>query len=1212
MRQALVFLLLLCPSQVAIAGDEPEVLELDPDWQDLLEWRSLGPANMGGRITAIAVNPSDVSEYWIGTASGGLLHTTNAGITYEHRFDDQDSVSIGALAVAPSDPTTLWIGTGESNPRNSVSYGDGVYRSTDRGETWTHMGLEESFQVGAIAIHPTDPDTVFVGALGRLYGPNPERGLYKTTDGGETWELVLFVDERTGVIDIDLDPGDPDTLIVATYERERDGFDTNDPAKKWGPGSGLHKSTDGGESFRRLETGLPTCTLGRIGVDYFAADPKVVFAIVETEKIASLPDDAAYMGINGEDAEVGARLTKITEGGPAEAADLQEDDIVIELAGEFVSGYQSLIRLLRGHRAGETVAVEIVREREVIVVEVTFEKRPEDSGSRAPYSSGLGGQRENLQDEQGPGGGELGGVFRSDDGGDSWTRINSVNPRPMYYSEIRVDPSDAERVYVLGTALYRSSDGGVTFTSDGASRRSRGGRVHVDHHSLWIDPADGRHMILGNDGGVYVTHDRMEQWDHHNHMAIGQFYHVTTDNQLLYQVYGGLQDNGSWGGPNRTRGRTGVVNSDWINVGGGDGFVCRVDPEDPDRVYTESQNGGMGRRHLKTGERGFLRPRGERGLRFRFNWKTPFQLSAHAARVFYAAGNHVFRSVDRGENLRAISPELTLTERGSGTALSESPLDPDLLYVGTDDGALWCTEDGGESWIDLFEPYAAEDDDAPQRRRQVMEQLLRELDADGDGRLVADEVPEVWTEVFVRADANGDGLLDAVERAELLDEVPPVEDPTAAPPAGVWAGTASGAGVPEGEGGFTLTLARDEDGALSGELTCPAGEGSVDGSAFDEETGRLTFTFASDLGELSIAALVEGDGLSGTVEGEGVGSLEITAEREQSEEEERAERERERAERDRRRAAKEREEAGPTIAELLPKRMWISSLEASRHEEERVYACFDGHRSDDDRPWLFASEDRGRSWRCLSEELPRGSSRVLREDRVNPDLLYLGTEFSMWVSLDRGASWAEIEGLPTVAVHEIAQHPLGGDVVVGTHGRSLWAGDVTLLRQLTADNLEADFTLFDPRDSILWGSEASRGSSGLRRFVGDNPAAGMGIAYRLKKKARSVSLTVTGLGGDTVAELEAPRDRGPQRVVWDLRRSGEGAGSRRRRGRIEPGAYRIVLEVDGVRQTRDVEVRADPDRAAGHRAAQEEEERRARERAGPRSAAAVGGGLGDA
>ncbi|MDP6410263.1 MAG: PDZ domain-containing protein [Planctomycetota bacterium] len=1177
MSQALIFLLALFPLTGAFAGDEGEELELDSAWQELFEWRSLGPANMGGRITSIAVNPGDVGEYWIATASGGLLHTTNAGITYEHQFDRQDSVSVGALAVAPSDADILWIGTGESNPRNSVSYGDGVYRSLDGGQTWVHKGLEESFQVGAVAIHPDDPDTVYVGALGRLYGPNPERGLYKTTDGGESWELVLFVDERTGVIDIDLEPGAPETLLVATYERERDGFDTNDPAKKWGPGSGLHKSTDGGASWRRIASGLPSCTLGRIGVDHYEADPSIVFAVVETEKIASLPEDAAYMGMSGEDAEVGARLTKITEGGPAEAADLQKDDIVIELGGEFVSGHQALVKLLRRHRAGETVSVEVVREREAIVVELTFGSRPEDSRNRSPYSSGLGGQRENLQDEQGPGGEELGGVFRSADGGDNWVRINSVNPRPMYYSEIRVDPSDAERVYVLGTALYRSDDGGASFTSDGADRRSRGGRVHVDHHALWIDPRDGRHMILGNDGGVYVTRDRMEQWDHHNHVALGQFYHVTTDNRPLYNVYGGLQDNGSWGAPNRTRGGTGVVNSDWISVGGGDGFVCRVDPEDPERIYTESQNGGMGRRHLGTGERGFIRPRSPRGTRYRFNWKTPFQLSAHAPRVFYAAGNHVFRSFDRGENLRALSPELTLTDRGSATALCESPLDPDLLYVGTDDGALWATRDGGASWVDLFDPYAAEDDDVPERRQQVLAQLLRELDADGDGRVVAEEVPEGLTEVFVRADADADGVLDEVERAELLDEQPPSEDIASEPPAGVWSGTASGAGLAEGEGTFTLTLAREGDGTLRGELASPAGEGAVAQLAFDAESGRLTFTFASDLGEMSIVAEVDGDALTGSVEGESVGSLTIEAQRAQSEEEERIEKERKRTEREQRRVAKEREEAGPTIMELLPRRMWVSSLEASRHEESRVYACFDGHRSDDDRPWLFVSEDAGRSWRTLSEDLPRGSSRVLREDRVNPDLLYLGTEFHLWVSIDRGLSWSSISGLPTVAVHEVAQHPQSGEVVVGTHGRSLWAADVTLLRQLTSENLEGDFTLFDPADTILWRSEPSRGSSGLRRFVGENPEQGMAITYQLGRKARSLSLTVTGLGGDLVRELEAPRGRGPQQVSWDLRSEAGGEGTRRRRGRVEPGAYRIVLEVDGVRQTQDVEVRSDPE-----------------------------------
>ena len=397
---------------------------------------------------------------------------------------------------------------------------------------------------------------------------------------------------------------------------------------------------------------------------------------------------------------MGARLTEVIEGGPAAEAGLEDGDIVIGFGGETVQSYSDLVAKIRRHLAGDTVAVEVSRDRESVTADVSFTRHPEteedpprgqrgrgrgreaspessessESESteeeeeeeeeekpepRTPFRTGLGGQVANVQDQQGPDGHEFGGVYRSNDGGESWTRINSVNPRPMYFSQLRVDPSDDQYLYVLGISLHRSVDGGETFTGDGA----RGG-VHVDHHAMWIDPVDGRHVILGNDGGVYVTYDRLESWDHYNHAAIGQFYHVTVGPRRNYRVYGGLQDNGSWGGPSRVRHGSGAINEDWVRIGGGDGFVCRVDPEDPDLVYFESQNGGLGRRNFRTGERGFLRPRAPRGKSYRWNWKTPFILSYHNSGIYYTAGNYVFRSLLQGDGLQAISPEISRTERG--------------------------------------------------------------------------------------------------------------------------------------------------------------------------------------------------------------------------------------------------------------------------------------------------------------------------------------------------------------------------------------------------------------------------------------------------------------------------------------------------------------------------------------------------------------------
>ena len=530
---------------------------LPKSWVDKMRWRGIGPANMSGRIVDLAFNEKDPCMYWVATASGGLLKTTNAGVTYEHQFDREKTVSIGSVAVAASNPDIVWVGTGEANPRNSVSWGDGVYKSTDGGKTWKNMGLRESFQIGGIAIHPENPDTVYVGALGRLWGPSEQRGLFKTIDGGKTWKKVLYVDDKTGVIDFQMKPGDPETLIVCTYERQRDGYDTNDPVKKWGPGSGLYKTTDGGASFRKLTAGLPTCLLGRIGIDFYRSNPEVIYAVIETENITQEPENAAYMGITGADADVGARITQVVKDGPAARAKIQVGDVIFRVENSIVHSYRDLLREIRKRLAGETVQMELSRGRKSEKVEVNFTMRPSNredpdregpEGAEAkataektapkeaapkkdppkktqgeakatpekageekageetkrkrkgkkkksekeetqrkegeeaakpeeaekaagktdppekeekkpvsqrdkksgPFSGGLGGQRENVQEEQGPAGHEFGGVYVSEDGGETWRRINSVNPRPMYYS---ADPRGSER---FRTYIYRA------------------------------------------------------------------------------------------------------------------------------------------------------------------------------------------------------------------------------------------------------------------------------------------------------------------------------------------------------------------------------------------------------------------------------------------------------------------------------------------------------------------------------------------------------------------------------------------------------------------------------------------------------------------------------------------------------------------------------------------------------------------------------------
>ncbi len=1072
------------------------------DYIKKMTWRPIGPASMGGRITAIAAVESDPATYFIATASGGLLKTTNNGTTFDHLFDKQGTVSLGDVAVAPSDPKIVWVGTGENNPRNSVSYGDGVYKSTDGGKTWTHMGLRESFQIGKIVIHPTDPNTVYVGALGRLYGANPQRGLFKTTDGGQTWKKVLFVDDRTGVIDFRIDPFDPETLIVGMWERQRDEFDGHfgpstswpspdqyGPAVTYGPGGGLFKTSDGGETWKKLtagKTGLPTVKTGRIGIDYSRKTKGLVYAIIDTENVGKgrpvlsvyvglstetekgggirvtfAPEDApagkagikeddviiaidgktianyddfnAYLvtkkpgevikvtvkrdgkeqvievklgerepkekkkegppppvlGIFLEDAVGGVRVERVTDDGPADQAGIQAEDLITAIGGKKVTDQETFRTIIATLKAGQKVKVTVVRDKKPRDIEVTLAAgQSRKGGARRPsnplrpflMSGVVGGQQQNVQNQQGKDGYQTGGVYLSRDNGETWTRVNSLNPRPFYYCNIRVDPTNDRRLYVLGdTTLWTSTNGGDKFVS----APTRG--VHPDHHALWIDPANSEHMLIGCDGGFYVTYDRGQNWDHLNTTDLGQFYHVAVDNKTPYNVYGGLQDNGCWGGPSHVLRSRGPVNEDWIFLNGGDGFVCRVDPTDPDLVYFESQNGVMGRRNLRTGERAGFGPRPiKKGEQLRFNWNTPFILSNHNASIVYCAAQYVFRSVEKGDNMKVISPEITRTKKGSGTAVAESPLNPDVLWAGTDDGNVWITRDGGQKWDNVYDKLEA-------------------------------------------------------------------------------------AGLP-----------------------------------------------------------------------------------------------------------------GPR---------WVASIEPSRDKEGRCYVALDAHRSDDDQPYLFVTEDYGQTWRPITANLPEfGSTRVLREDYTDPDILYTGTEFGIFVSLNRGGSWARLNNnLPTVAVHEVAQPTTANEIVVATHGRSLWVLDVNSLRQMsprTAKNdkdkkgrvinpLKDPVTLFTPATAIRWklqvGTESPYSMS-VRKFYGTNPDRRAAIEYILTKPAKEVSLKIVDITGTPVREFRSPpKEAGFHRQQWDLTRTGTGS-----RTLAPAGTYRVVLTVDGKEYGKPITLMNDP------------------------------------
>jgi photosystem II stability/assembly factor-like uncharacterized protein len=1434
---------------------------LPKNWAEKVTFRSIGPANMGGRITALTFYEKEPSTWWAATASGGLLKTVNNGVNFEHQFDKEATVSIGDVQVAQSDPNIVWVGTGESNPRNSVSWGDGVYKSFDGGKTWKNMGLNKTYQIGRIAVHPENPDIVYVGALGRLWGANEDRGLFKTVDGGNTWEKILFVDDLTGVIDVRLNPKNFDELIVATYERSRDGFDGNDPFKKYGAGSGIYRSTDAGKTFEKSTEGLPTCKLGRIGLDYYRKNPAFVYAIIESEQIAKEPETSAFAGLRAEDAEIGARLVDVTKDGPSDKAGLKIGDIVLNLGGHDVMTNQQLLAAVRRNKADDKVKVKYSRDKVLAEVEMTLTKKPPTRGQQNPFSGTLGGQAENLQDQQGDKGFENGGVYMSKNGGKSWERINSLNPRPMYYSQVRVDPINRNNLYVLGTSLYRSKDGGKIFTADGGSDG-----IHVDHHAMWIDPRDPKHMVLGNDGGIYVTWDRMDHWDHLSHVAIGQFYHVGVDTRRDYNVYGGLQDNGSWGGPSRSGRGSGPVNTDWFSVGGGDGFVTLVDPNDPDQIYFESQNGGNGRINLRTGERGFIRPRPPRGTTYRFDWKTPFILSPHNSKIFYSAGNHVFRSIKKGDEIKAISPEISNSSSGAGSAIAESPLQEGLIYVGTNDGAVWVTKDGGQKWEEIYfkkmelgrtsvstqesetaggaptaepagrpageQPEGQPGGQQPAASNKPVLKKLNDQDAitgvwvakptgeaaggdageftiylqwkeDGSmsgathmrnrttpirlGKFAAEsgdcswetETPRIITTFSAKL---VDGALvgsyqpGSDSKVEFKAEKQPDPNSSNSPPglyslasespnvprilndkiSGLWKGVAEDENLPGGRLEFEIELKADEKNEITGKVTSAMGVLKVFEGKFDPETKKLNFTGESEDITVEFNAVVEGAKITGELEARGTDSrISFSAEKQtatesppetekpatdaapkmdepvvagttsaetKQEPEKAADPETKKEEMapattaydpvsgswqgtfqaeqiprggsefslelklgeegkvtgsmnsqrgdteisdgkfdaekksvefvvdngrfgmnfkgtvsgdkmtgdvdmgggqfqmqfEANRTSKGPEvPAGSTTAaekqtpkkleELVPGPRWVSAIEASRFKAGRVYLTLDGHRSDDDEPYAFISEDFGATWASIRGNLPAtaGSTRVIREDLRNENLLYLGSEFGAWVSIDRGINWTRLGGLPTVAVHDFAQHPTAGEIVAATHGRSLWVADVTFLRQISAETMASKAKLYRSNEVIRWRSEARHGDSGTRRFVGGNPGNSASIGYSISSNVQSVELTISDAMGAVIRRFEdVSMEPGLHIVEWDFRptptaaqrRGGAiggrggggqagggrgGGGGGRRGGGLGGGSvigtYLVTLRVDGEAQHQLLKVSADPD-----------------------------------
>lgn len=836
--------------------------------------RSIGPAGMSGRVTVVEGLDASPNSYYVGTATGGLWWTEDDGLTFTPLWDDQPVPSIGAIAVYQASPEIVWVGTGEANPRNSSSVGNGVYRSLDGGQSWSHLGLEHTEKISRILVHPSDPDTCWVAALGTTWGENPERGVFRTTDGGATWEKVLYIDERTGAADLVLDPANPEKLIAAMWDHRRwPHF-----FRSGGPGSGLFVTMDGGDTWtqRTSEDGLPAGELGRMGLAICRTQPNVVYALVEAETNAFL---------------------------------------------------------------------------------------------------------------------------RSDDGGRTFrtmTRGNDVANRPFYYADIRVDPQDPDRIYNLASTVTYSVDGGKSFST------LVGWTVHPDHHAMWIDPNDPEHIVEGNDGGLAISRNHGETWRFARNLPLAQYYHINVDMAVPFNVYGGMQDNGSWRGPSSVWENGGIRNHHWDEVGFGDGFATIPLPGSSTEGYAMSQGGALMRWNVVTGERKGIRPDGPEGVDLRFNWNAGIAVDPFDPDGVYYGSQFLHRSGDRGDSWDVLSGDLTTDnpewqrqgESGGLTpdvtaaenycsilTIAPSALQEGLIWVGTDDGRLHVTRDGGDTWESL--------------------------------------------------------------EAKLFD---------------------------------------------------------------------------------------------------------------------------------------------------VPRSTWIPHVEAGKHSADVAYVVCDDHRRANWEPYVFRTADGGQTFTRLDTDGVRGYPHVIEEDPVDPDLLFLGTEFGMWVSRDGGASWFKwTHGLPTTPVTAIHVHPRDHDLVIGTFGRSAFViDDIRPLRGAAEGDADAMVRMCDPPPAYQYRTK----QTGASRFPangeyrGQNRPRGALLSFHVadfEDRPAQASITIEGADGVPVKRIKRDVRTGVNRVVWRF----DGAGFRGANDttpalelgggpELLPGTYTVRVTLGEHESEASLEVLADP------------------------------------
>lgn len=832
MKKQLYFTLVL--SAIALTSSAQSIAQvLTPYTFGTMRAREIGPATSSGRVTAIEAlylntekgkNEKRLTIY-VGSAAGGIFKSKDNGTTFKEIFNKEKYQSIGCMALDPRhQDSVLWVGTGESNVRNSVSIGGGIYKTTDAGETWKHLGLENVERIAKIALNPKNPDIALVAGLGALWGDSEHRGLYRTTDGGKTFEKVLYIDNKTGCADIAIDPENPNICYAAMWQFRRKAWTFN----SGGPGSGFYKSTDAGKTWNKLTKDIPAGDLGRIIITIAPSKPNIVYAMIESKES---------------------------------------------------------------------------------------------------------------------------GLYRSDNRGESWTKMSnaiSVTARPFYFSCLYVDPYNENRVYRPSFQLGMSDDGGKTFNGF-----SYGGGAHADHHALWIDPENPQHLLLGTDGGVYRTYDRGVTWSQFRNLPLAQFYRISHDLEKPYNVFGGLQDNGSWMAPHKVPGGGAIQNKNWQPTGWGDGFAVIRDRANTDILYFESQGGSAIRRHISSNETKPITPFEEKGeKKLRFNWNTPITQSPTNPKTIYIGSQYVHRSYNHGDTWERISPDLTTNdsnkynpiESGGVTkdntsaenhctiyTIAESPLDEKIIWAGTDDGNIQLTTTGGKTWENLTAAYA----------------------------------------------------------------------------------------------------------------------------------------------------------------------------------------------------------------NILPKNTWVSCVEPSHFDKATIFATFDNHTMGDHKTYLLTSTNFGRTWKQLTSDSLRGFAHVIRQDPVNKNLLFLGTELGLFISIDAGQTWANFKNeIPKVPVRDIVIHPTEHDVIIATHGRGVFIiDDISPLRALHNNALTQELVFLPTRPSEMSFATSFQEFNGSDEFIAANPNEAARIAYYLKGRHMIGDMTVEIFDkktNQTITTIPAGKRKGINLLSWNM------------------------------------------------------------------------------